>query len=172
MNFPRQSHREQNSSAAIITTLAPADARILASLHRQIFPKPWQTVSFQRLLSVSGTVCLGATTPGDGALAGFAIIRRAADEAEILTLGVTPTYRRRGVGRALVNAISASVSATGCIRIFLEVGADNPAARTLYEAMGYRRTGRRAGYYRRGGSPAIDAIILSCDLAKTGADSN
>lgn len=115
---------------------------------------------------------LAATEPGGTAMAGFAIIRRLPDEAEILTLGVLPPYRRRGVGRTLVSAIAERASEFSCARIFLEVAADNPAATNLYRRMGYTPVGRRSGYYRRKHGPAMDALVLSCVPGHGGADSN
>jgi ribosomal-protein-alanine N-acetyltransferase len=43
----------------------------------------------------------------------------------------------------------------------LEVAADNAAALALYDGAGYRRTGLRRGYYRRGDSTPIDAVLMA-----------
>jgi len=163
--------RSRISGDISISPVAPVEAEILVDLFKEIFPKPWSKTSIKQLLKNDATVALTAARPGEAAPAGFAIFRLVADEAEILTLGVTPPNRRRGVGQALVGAVLASASSHGCARIFLEVAEDNLAARNLYQRMGYQPSGRRAGYYRRGDRPAIDAIILSCDLGATGADS-
>jgi len=163
--------RDRNSASISISPIAPVEAKIVANLFGEIFPEPWSETSIQQLLKHDGTVALAAARPGNAAPAGFAIFRLAADEAEILSLGVTPPNRRRGVGQALVGAVLASASAHGCARIFLEVAEDNLAARNLYQCMGYQPSGLRSGYYRRGRRPAIDAIILSCDLEATGVDS-
>lgn len=162
---------ETLSPAIPVTTPGPQDADRLARLHRDIFPNPWSANDFRRLLTETGTLALAATVPGGTAPAGFAIIRRLMDEAEILTLGVLPPFRRRGLGQALVAAISERAAEISCRRIFLEVAEDNPAARNLYERLGYKPVGRRQGYYRRTHGPAIDALILSCDPGDAGADS-
>ncbi|VAW15518.1 Ribosomal-protein-S18p-alanine acetyltransferase [hydrothermal vent metagenome] len=123
------------------------------------------------MLTEPGALGLAAGTPEDAGPAGFAIVRAVGDEAEILTLAVSPQYRRRGLGRTLVAAILAHGSARGCARIFLEVAEDNRAAHDLYHGQGFELVGRRAGYYRRAGGPGIDAMVLSCRLGVGSADS-
>jgi ribosomal-protein-alanine N-acetyltransferase len=49
-------------------------------------------------------------------------------------------------------------------RLFLEVAADNDAAITLYEGLGFKIAGARKAYYQRKGSANVDAVILALDL--------
>ncbi len=88
---------------------------------------------------------------------GYVIARAAADEAEILTLGVAGDARRQGIGRALVRAVRARVAVLGARAVYLEVRESNLAARRLYAAEGFAPVGRRPRYYRR---PTEDAIVL------------
>jgi ribosomal protein S18 acetylase RimI-like enzyme len=53
---------------------------------------------------------------------------------------VDPSVRRTGLGRALINRVSAFAREAGDRRLFLEVRADNSAARLLYEAQGFTIT--------------------------------
>jgi ribosomal protein S18 acetylase RimI-like enzyme len=59
--------------------------------------------------------------------------------AEIRMLGVDPTARRRGVGRALMVAGEDLARRLGRTVITLHTNDDMVAARRLYEDMGYRR---------------------------------
>jgi ribosomal-protein-alanine N-acetyltransferase len=82
------------------------------------------------------------------------VVRRAADEAEILNPRARDSAAR-GDGRALVRAILQRVAARRARRTR---GADsNRAARRLYEGEGFAPVGRRRDYYRR---PVEDAIVL------------
>ena len=90
---------------------------------------------------------------------GFAIGRVVLDEAELLTLVVAPEHRRRGHARALLAGFAEKARDRGARTAFLEVAADNAAARALYEGTGWRTSGRRRGYY--GGT---DALILHTSL--------
>ncbi len=89
------------------------------------------------------------------------LARAAADEAEILTLGVVPTARRRGLGRALLDAAKAEAARRGARAVFLEVSTHNAAARRLYLASGFVEAGLRRRYYADGS----DALLLRADLS-------
>ena len=162
MTKPRQTGSGTISPAVSITTLGPPDAGCLARLHGEIFANPWSEDDFRCLLTGSGALGLAACATGNGAPVGFAILRTVADEAEILTFGVSRRSRRRGFGRALVAAILAHAAERLCTAVFLEVAEDNLAARDLYKRQGFELVGRRARYYRRSEGPAVDALVLSC----------
>ena len=95
-----------------------------------------------------------------GKVAGYVVALDAADEGEILNLAVAEGGRRRGLGRALVEAIIAALSERGVRQVYLEVRESNAAARALYAGFGFKDVGRRKGYYRR---PVEDAIVLRLD---------
>jgi ribosomal protein S18 acetylase RimI-like enzyme len=59
------------------------------------------------------------------------------DTAHIAQLAVDPTYRRRGLARALVEDASRRAGAAGCWRVTLLVADDNTAARDLYASLGF-----------------------------------
>ena len=140
-----------------VVPIGPADAPWLAALHAMAFPgEPWSADAFAALLGQPGVG--GAAARAAGEPLGLILWRQAVDEAEILTVGVHPDGRRRGLGGALVDRALA-ILAPDVRSLFLEVAADNAAARALYEAKGFRPVGRRRGYYRRPDG-AIDAIVL------------
>ena len=60
----------------------------------------------------------------------------------LFALDVGPEFRRRGVGTALVEAVERRARSEGLESVNLEVTLDNDRAIRLYEALGYRRTGR------------------------------
>ncbi len=101
----------------------------------------------------------------DGRPVGYLLARLAADEGEILNLGVAPDARRRGVGRALVREGLAALAARGASQVFLEVRESNTAARALYAEFGFGEVGRRRGYYRR---PVEDAVVLRAAISAAG----
>ena len=91
----------------------------------------------------------------------FLIARKAADEAEILTLCVAPACRNAGLGRALLVAAMAELRAAGTQRLFLEVEDGNDAALGLYRSLGAVPVGRRDKYYDNGADAAIFSLALS-----------
>jgi ribosomal-protein-alanine N-acetyltransferase len=66
---------------------------------------------------------------------------------------VLPAFRRRGVGRALVEELLALARGP----VFLEVRPSNSEARKLYEKMGFIQIGLRPGYYH---TPPEDGIVM------------
>jgi len=92
---------------------------------------------------------------------GLAIVLAVGQEAEILTLGIVPDFRRRGVGRLLLSAVADRLARAGVARLTLEVSEDNFAAQALYRATGFLEAGRRTGYYVRANGGAVDAILLA-----------
>lgn len=91
----------------------------------------------------------------DQTLAGFLIWQVAADEAEILLLGVTPGLRRRGLATVLLRQFCDGLIAQSCARVFLEVRQSNQVAIDFYKQNLFESTGRRPRYYKDG-----DAAIL------------
>ena len=78
------------------------------------------------------------------------LARAAGGEAEILTLAVAPGARGTGAGpRACCRPPSPRRRHWGAEAMFLEVGADNPAALALYAGLGFAKVGTRKGYYAR-----------------------
>lgn len=63
---------------------------------------------------------------------------------ELKNLQVAAAHRGRGIGSAIVAA--AEVAAADFTRLWIEVSEDNPAARRLYERLGYTPTGRTETY--------------------------
>jgi len=134
---------------------------VLADLHARCFldaPRPWTKGEFRDLIAAETTLLLCRKD-------GFALGRLAGPEAELLTLAVDPRARRRGFGTALVLDFETAARGGGAEEVFLETAIDNAAARDLYEKLGYRTVGRRAGYYIRPGAPALDALILGKRIA-------
>ncbi len=134
-----------------------AYAAVLSELHCRTFDDGWSIDAMAEVLRSPGVWALLAVD--DGAPVGFALGRLAADEAEVLSLGVLAPARRMGLGRALVAGLAASVPRARAL--FLEVGEDNPAARGLYAGLGFRVVGRRDGYYVRPGGRRAAALTMS-----------
>jgi ribosomal-protein-alanine N-acetyltransferase len=91
---------------------------------------------------------------------GFILARAAADEAEILTIAVTPRRRGRGIAGRLLDANMAALATLGVKSLFLEVEAENHAARALYKRHGFETVGERKAYYRKADGGMAMAYIL------------
>ena len=111
-------------------------AEELARLHAPLFSPAWDAAAFRLLLDHPGSTAFIARAGEPLESIGFIVGRLAADEAEILTLGVRKSWQRRGIGRRLVEAFSRAVRKAEARRLHLEVAASNAAALGLYQAAG------------------------------------
>jgi len=142
----------------------PEHAEELAKLHAGLFEKAWDAPSFLSLLAHPGSTAFLARVGTPAEIVGFILGQLAADEAEILTLGVRQDRQRHGIGRRLVEALGRAARKAEARRLFLEVGHGNAAALGLYNGLGFQEVGRRKGYYERAGAPAEDALTLALTL--------
>jgi ribosomal-protein-alanine N-acetyltransferase len=145
-----------------VTRAGPYDTLSMAAIHRSAFAKAWDEAAMQQFLAAPDTLCLigSVADSSGGMMAGLLIARKAADEAEILTLCVAPACRNAGLGRALLETAVMELRAAGAKQLFLEVEDGNEAALTLYRALGAVPVGKRPGYYEHGADAAIFSLAL------------
>ena len=138
------------------------DAAQLAALHAASFRRGWSEEEMERLLLDHSVIAHRALL--QRRLAGFILSRRAADEAEILSVAVGRRQRGRGLARRLLHLHLRSLAGCGVRAVFLEVDEDNAAARRLYAGAGFREVSRRQGYYRHDDGRPSTAVVLRRDL--------
>ena len=102
-----------------------------------------------------------ASDAAAGDVAGFTLSRHGFGEEELLLFAVDPRFRRRGIGRRLLERFAAQARTRGARRLLLEMRRGN-AAESLYLAHGFRPIGLRPNYYRTLSGPRIDAITFAC----------
>lgn len=145
-----------------IAFATPADAEAMAEAHAGAFTASWRDDEFEDLLDGEGVFGLIAR---DGeAPVGVILCRVAADEMEVLTVGVREAARRQGVAKALLEGALAAGRTAGAKATFLEVAVDNEGAEALYAGLGFRRAGLRKSYYDRGPEGFMDALVMRLDL--------
>ncbi len=124
----------------------------LANLHNKCFPhKPWSADDFADLKK-SGCEIIASQN-------GFIVWRAVADEAELISIGVSPDARRTGIAAAMIGIMEGELKKSGVKSVFLEVAENNAPARKLYEQNGYVQIGVRPKYY-----DGVDAIMMKKDL--------
>lgn len=140
-----------------------ADCDVLSEIHGSAFNRGWSDAEFESLLVQPGVQALLAcyrNRAGREAAAGFILYRLAADEAEILSVAVRPDFRRRGIGRMLIEEATRHVYREGARDIHLEVEGTNVAAIALYRGVEFRESGRRSGYYAQGRETPGGALVM------------
>lgn len=142
-----------------IIPMTAAHVPAVAALEQLCFPDPWNEAAVGSELVNPLSLWLVAM---DGeTLMGYAGSQTVLDETDMMNLAVSPDYRRRGVAKALVAALSRELYERGSRSLALEVRASNEAAIALYASLGFRQVGRRPNYYFH---PREDALILRKEL--------
>lgn len=144
----------------VLIKLDSAYAEVLAELHQECFEEGWSAASFQATLETPGSFGYIAVSPSDDEPLGFGVFRVGGGEGEVLSIATRPSERGRGVAKALMHAALHEASEVGVETFFLEVAVDNVQAIGLYQALGFKETGRRPGYYGRENGPRVDALIM------------
>lgn len=138
--------------------IGPFDLDLLAELHRRCFTaiwdRPWSSRSFAEVLAMPGASGLVASLGPEPI--GFGLTLQAADEVELLLLGILPEQRGHGLARRLLAQLLAEAAAKGAARALLEVAEGNQAAIACYTSIGFSACGRRRAYY----SGPTDAVIF------------
>ena len=126
------------------------DLDVMLALARELYGLP-TTESARHRAAFDAMVNDADASPflalADGEPAGMAIFRfrrrlgHRRFQGWLSDLYVRPSVRRRGIGRALVRACTAEWQLRQGDSIMLEVAADNRAARSLYESLGFVETG-------------------------------
>ncbi len=64
----------------------------------------------------------------------------------------------------LLDSLLRAAAADGAVRVVLEVGESNAAARRLYAGAGFAVIGRRRGYVHRADGTREDALVLAAGV--------
>lgn len=151
---------------AHIYEASQADAAILAKIHAECFPDdPWSEASILSLLSQKHTFALLINSDNITAEPkGFIILQCVVDEAEIITIGITPNQCRTGLATMLLLKSIEYLKTNNFKTLHLEVSENNIAALALYSHAGFHKTGVRKGYYKNSQGNSINAITLQLSL--------
>jgi ribosomal-protein-alanine N-acetyltransferase len=156
-----------------VRTAGPFDLGRLSRLHRSCFEEAWSRADLAHLLALPGGFGLIARLHEGGFVGldslrgvGFALCRVIREESELLSIGVLPAQRHRGVARALMRHSMERCLRQGANVMFLEVAVDNHAAQRLYAEMGFEQIGSRPDYYQRADGARVGAHTMRCDLVQ------
>ncbi len=151
----------------IVDEVRLGEVEALAEIHGGAFARTWGEDDFAHLLSEPGVFALAVRLQplfGARRLAGFILVRVAADEAEILTVAVRAGDRGRGHGRLLMEEVLRRLYRERVAACFLEVDRDNRAAVALYRSLGFVVAGERQGYYPDAAARDRTALVMRVHL--------
>lgn len=123
----------------------PSVSEVMTDAFDPRFGEAWTSAQCLGMLSLPGVwLTLGDR---EGGLAGFALAREVAGDAELLLLAVRPGWRGQGIGGALLRSVIDDARGRSAETLHLEVRAENSAVR-LYQAYDFAQVGERRNYYR------------------------
>ena len=133
-----------------------SDLDDIYDLDVQTFAMPWskEALSYDILENDNAFVIVAEY---EGEFAGYADICTVLDEADLNSIAVRVDFRRKGIGDAIMLAMTEMLSANGVATINLEVRVSNMPAIKLYKKYGFNECGVRPGYYLDNGE---DALIM------------
>lgn len=135
------------------------DLDSLHEIERKCFTiEVYSKQDLRSLLTSPNTICLKASTKGR--IVGFTIggIRRSngSCQGEIITIDVSPEFRRMGVATLLLRRLDEEFRSRGCSGNRLQVRVDNKAAIDLFRKLGYQEKKKLTSYYAKG----VDAFVM------------
>jgi [ribosomal protein S18]-alanine N-acetyltransferase len=136
----------------------PSDLATLFNIDQQCFP-PGIAYSMEELTDfVHHRTSRTWVAEYEGGIAGFLVASRQPGRAgHIITIDVAETWRRKGIGRALMEITEKWARAAGIEILRLETAEDNLTAQRFYESVGYRKTTKVENYY----GPGRDAWVMA-----------
>jgi [ribosomal protein S18]-alanine N-acetyltransferase len=162
-----------------IRTATASDLDAIMAIERASFDaSAWEAATMRAEVdSEWGRYLVAEAIAGDGAAAeaaaaaaagarralGYAGLRAVGVEGDVQTIAVAAEARGRGVGRALLAELLVEAERRGVRELFLEVRADNPVARALYESVGFSEIGVRPRYYQ---PEDVDAVVMKKELSR------
>jgi [ribosomal protein S18]-alanine N-acetyltransferase len=138
------------------------DAAAIATLHAASFRRGWSEQEVETLLLDRNVIAHRVVIANK--VTGFIMSRKAADEAEILSVAVNIRQRGRGLARSLLTLHLRRLAGVGTRAVFLEVDEHNQPALRLYDRAGFQEVGRRPNYYPTADGKTATALVLRRDL--------
>lgn len=148
----------------LIRKMTLQDISAVVEIEKECFSLPWSENSFKDSLSREDTiflVCEINENETGSHIAGYMGLYLSFDEASVTNVAVSPCFRKKGYGEALVAAAKKAAKGDGAECIFLEVRQSNVPAISLYKKLGFEELGIRKKFYEH---PVEDAIIMKVGI--------
>ena len=146
----------------------------VVEIEKQSFSMPWSKAAFLESFSYDHAVFLAAVdyeygdiesklqpTGKKSKVAGYIGMYMVLNEGDITNIAVSPEYRGKGIGLALMNELKRLAVQKNIDNLILEVRESNDAAISLYKKVGFCPAGIRKNFYEK---PIENAIVMYMKL--------
>ena len=138
------------------------DLPVFVSLDKELFPySPWSASQYKEEFSSPTRHFVVAVDEAQSIIGYAGVFAPGAAEADVLTVGVVPNHRGKGIARQLMVLITDWAREQGSTAMMLEVKVDNAEAIGLYESLGYSKLNTRKDYF----GPGLDALVMRLELS-------
>lgn len=140
----------------IIRRAEEKDVLAIEKIEIECFSVPWSYESLHKDI-VDNKLAFYIVAETGGQVCGYVGVWKIFDEGHITNVAVAPEYRKKHIGRAMLETLFEVTGQAGMEKYTLEVRAGNEPAIKLYEGLGFKSAGIRPGYYEDNGE---DAVIM------------
>ncbi len=133
------------------------DIPIVVALERVLFPEPWTENMFRKEIEDHFFSFPWVLQDSDGGVIGYIVLWIILEELHIATIGVSPEWQGKGLGKLLMAWALFWGKEMGAEVATLEVRPSNKVAVSLYSGLGFQVVGRRKKYYTN----KEDALIMT-----------
>ena len=138
------------------------DLPVFVSLDKELFPySPWSASQYREEFSSPTRYFVVAVDEAESIIGYAGVFAPGQAEADILTVGVVPNHRGKGIATALMALLTDWAKAQGSTAMMLEVKVDNSEAIGLYQSLGYSKLNIRKDYFGAG----LDAQVMRLELS-------
>lgn len=138
------------SELATLGLARSSDAHHIAEMSRELIEwgLNWSWTPARVRRAIEGRDSSVVVARRERRIAAFAIMHFGDEAAHLNLLAVATAHRRQGLGRQLMEWLTATCIEAGVFRINLELRTSNPAARTFYGSLGFEELNVVEGYYQ------------------------
>ena len=126
-----------NLDKTIICNAEIEDIDSIVKIEKECFTDAWSWESFHYCFMSPFYVNIVARI--NGAIVGYGFMKSIYEDAELLRIAVSSSYRRLDIGYRILDYLINEVKNNGAEKVFLDVRKSNEAAISLYEKMGFSR---------------------------------
>jgi ribosomal-protein-alanine N-acetyltransferase len=156
-----KSGASEKSPALRIELFKPADLDAMMEIENISFSLPWSRQFYEQICQQEAIeVWVGWY---EDEIVGYYLIQTVGSEMELHTFAVKPEYRKRGIGKVLMEHMMFKAVERGVKDIYLQVRPSNVNAVKLYRKLGFSPIGIRRDYYRDNNE---DAIVMRLEVKR------
>lgn len=153
-----------SSGSIVFRRIDSSSISDIIAIERQAFDIPWSNSMMRDSLEAAHTKVGGLFK--NGKLVAFVVYAIILDEAELLSMAVSPDHQHQGLGAMLLESVITHAKRKRVEKLHLELRQSNMPALKLYSKYGFEQVGERKAYYP-GSQPGEreDAVLMTLQLA-------